>query len=143
MKTRAVRVIAMALFSAVAFTGFATGPASASTPAQWLKFSGIYRFHVGTPDGKFSDSSFKIEFSNGSGTDPGHNQIQWSHVGRHFHYTIFPLSEAWFIVGDGIRNRNGLSSRKNPGTYKIIYTNDFHEEPHTWFAVKVRDAPTS
>ena len=139
MRIVVTRLIAIALFGAVAFTGFETAPVAASTPGQILKFTGVYRMHIGTADGKFGNTFAMVFLGNGTGTDPFGDQVRWSHNGRHFSFTAFPLDESWIVVADGIRNRNGFNSRKNPGTLKFIFTG----ATSTWFAVKLRDAPPS
>jgi hypothetical protein len=135
MKAFAVRVIAMALFGAVAFTGL-DAPPVAATPAQTEKFAGTYRVHVNWHDSGYHTFSMVL-LGNETGTDSFGNQIRWSHIGRQFSFYSFDLNETFFAHGTGVRNRNGFNSRKNPGTIEL---STLFTDTGVWYAVKIRPA---
>jgi hypothetical protein len=139
MKSFATRAIAMTLFGAVAFTGLGASAVGASTRVNEDKFAGVYRVHVNWDGMGYGHGTIKIVLlGNGTGTDNAGNHISWTHKGRHLDFYDFDLNETFFIHGTAVRNRDGFSSRQDPGTLT-------HSNGHTavWYAVKVRAAPGS
>ena len=132
MKTVALRVVAMALFGALAFSGFAAVPAGASTSVPGEKFAGTYRVHIKPAGGDYGTFSMVL-LVNGTGTDSAGDHIVWSHIHLQFSFTAFDLGETFFVTGHGTRNADGFSSRAHPGT---IFRSD--GSTAVWYAVKIK-----
>jgi hypothetical protein len=131
MKTFAVRMVATALFGAVAFTGLGAAPVAARTSGQAEKFAGTYRVHVKWLDQTWSTYRMVL-LVNGTGSDEGGNSITWSHVGRQFTYYTFDEERSFSIRGDGVRNQSGFNTRKNPGPFEASFG-----DSAVWYAVKI------